>query len=283
MIFIEDLHEYNLDKNYVERSNRDSSLIDQELLEALNRHHVPFTSITTFLKEFEPFIDWEAKKKGVANKRGLTVAQVTKIWDKAKNDGTKRGSKHHLKREKETIKKIKSNQSNSSLYRHKLTKEGYKWDDVLILEPSTTYPEKIVWLNELRLCGTSDLVITTDDNIVNIDDYKTNKKLSYMSWSGEFRGIPEYMNTPVSHLENCDMSKYGLQLSLYMYMFLIHNPDYKAGNLRILHERFDEKGKYTHTETHNLRFLFQEVEAILEYRRDYLYRKYVLGEKIDKY
>ena len=40
--------------------------------------------------------------------------------------------------------------------------------------------------------------------------------------------------------KQCHINHYGLQLSLYMYMILKHNPSLKAGKLTIHHVKFEE-------------------------------------------
>ena len=51
------------------------------------------------------------------------------------------------------------------------------------------------------------------------------------------------MLAPVAHLEDCEFNHYALQLSMYMYMLLRHNPNLKPGTLTIEHVVFEEEGQ----------------------------------------
>ena len=62
---------------------------------------------------------------------------------------------------------------------------------------------------------------------------------SYVNWEG----ISEKMTTPVSNLEDCNFNHYALQLSIYMYIILKHNPKLKPGKIFIHHVKFENEGK----------------------------------------
>jgi hypothetical protein len=47
---------------------------------------------------------------------------------------------------------------------------------------------------------------------------------------------------PVSHLDDCNYNHYALQLSLYMYIILKHNPRLKPGKLVLDHVIFEDEG-----------------------------------------
>jgi hypothetical protein len=51
------------------------------------------------------------------------------------------------------------------------------------------------------------------------------------------------MNHPVSHLDDCHLMHYTLQLSLYMYIIIKHNPRLSPGKLTIHHILFEEAGR----------------------------------------
>jgi len=44
----------------------------------------------------------------------------------------------------------------------------------------------------------------------------------------------------MSHLDDCNLNHYALQLSIYMYIILKHNPLLRAGNLTLQHIIFEE-------------------------------------------
>jgi hypothetical protein len=108
------------------------------------------------------------------------------------------------------------------------------------LDPGV-YPEHMVFLKSVGICGQSDLVEVVNDKI-NIIDYKTNKKIdteSYKNWDG----ISDKLQHPVSHIDDCNFNHYALQLSIYMYIMLKHNPKLKPGKMFIHHVTFELDGE----------------------------------------
>jgi hypothetical protein len=88
-----------------------------------------------------------------------------------------------------------------------------------------------------EICGQSDLVEIVNGR-VNIIDYKTNKKIdtaSYTDWEGK----SEKMLPPIDSLDDCNFNHYALQLSIYMYIILKHNPKLKPGKIFIHHIVFE--------------------------------------------
>jgi hypothetical protein len=115
-------------------------------------------------------------------------------------------------------------------------REGVKVAPLQKLEPGV-YPEHMVYLRSVGLCGQSDLVEVVNGK-VNIIDYKTNKEIkkeSYINWEG----ISEKMAHPVNNLDDCNFYHYALQLSIYMYIILKHNPKLKPGSIYIHHITFE--------------------------------------------
>ena len=100
------------------------------------------------------------------------------------------------------------------------------------------YPEHFVFLKSAGITGQSDRVEVIN-NIVDVSDYKTSKEINFQSYRN-WEGIPKMMLHPVSHLEDCEIVHYGLQLSTYMYMVLKHNPQFKPGIITIDHIIFEE-------------------------------------------
>lgn len=99
------------------------------------------------------------------------------------------------------------------------------------------YPEHLVYLKSAGICGQSDLVEIVNGH-VNIIDYKTNKEIKKESFK-DWEGVSEKMLDPVSHLDDCNFNHYSLQLSIYMYIILKHNPKLKPGNIYIHHVVFE--------------------------------------------
>jgi hypothetical protein len=132
------------------------------------------------------------------------------------------------------------------------------------------YPEHMVYLKSAGMCGQADRVEVVNDK-VNIYDYKTNKEIktkSYVNWEG----LSDRMLTPLNHLDDCNLNHYALQLSLYMYMIIKHNPKLKPGKMIIEHITFEEAGKDAYDNRVVLYDQFGEpvVSGIVEYEVPYL-------------
>ncbi|MEK6878587.1 MAG: hypothetical protein AABY22_03215 [Nanoarchaeota archaeon] len=74
------------------------------------------------------------------------------------------------------------------------------------------YIEKKVFSDEIGLCGTVDFTEIIDNKIVNIKDFKTNEKMPNDYSFGR------RMNYPLENLWDSNLTKYSLQISIYLYL-----------------------------------------------------------------
>ena len=72
--------------------------------------------------------------------------------------------------------------------------------------------ENLLYDEEVKVAGTADLIYE-HKNEFTIGDFKTNKRFRFSSL------YSERLKDPVSHLHNCEFNLYGLQLSLYAYLY----------------------------------------------------------------
>jgi hypothetical protein len=103
------------------------------------------------------------------------------------------------------------------------------------------YPEHMVYLKSAGICGQSDLVEVVDGK-VHITDYKTNKEIKLEGFTN-WEGVSQKMASPINHLDDCNFNHYALQLSMYMFIILKHNPKLSAGSIVIHHILFEEAGR----------------------------------------
>jgi len=103
------------------------------------------------------------------------------------------------------------------------------------------YPEHLVYLKSLGICGQADLVEVVN-GYINITDYKTNKEIKSKGFTN-WEGITSKMFKPVNHLDDCNLNHYNLQLSIYAYIIKKHNPKLKIGKLVIQHVKFKKVGE----------------------------------------
>jgi ATP-dependent exoDNAse (exonuclease V) beta subunit len=208
---------------------------------------IKWISVTSLVSQFkEPFDAKGIAQKVTKNKKskwyGIDPKRILEIWDNEANRATSLGTYYHNQREADLC-------SFASIERDGVTVpviipveevNGLKQAPLQKLDPGV-YPEHMVFLKSAAICGQSDLVEVVN-NKVYIIDYKTNKEIkteSFKNWDG----LSKKMLSPISHLDDCNLNHYALQLSIYMYIILKHNPKLKPGNMYIHHVIFEHVGE----------------------------------------
>ena len=207
---------------------------------------IKWISVTSFISNFkQPFdadkIALKTSKSKKSKWYGMTPEEIKLAWSNEALRATTLGTWYHNCRESDIC-------SLETIERHGSTVPIFKpiENDGIKISPNQkltdgVYPEHMVYLKSAGLCGQSDLVEVINGE-VHITDYKTNKEIKtegYTNWEG----VTTKMNPPVKHLDDCNVNHYALQLSLYMYIILKHNPKLKPGILTIHHILFEEVGK----------------------------------------
>ena len=203
-------------------------------------------SVTSFIGNFkQPFdADKIAEKTSKSRKSkwyGMTPEEIKQAWTNEALRATTLGTWYHNCRESDicSLETLERHGSTVPIFKP-IEIEGTKFSPNQKLTDGV-YPEHMVYLKSAGLCGQSDLVEVIDGE-VHITDYKTNKEIKtegFTNWEGKVTK----MNSPVAHLDDCNVNHYALQLSLYMYIILKHNPRLKPGILTIHHIQFEEVGK----------------------------------------
>jgi hypothetical protein len=207
---------------------------------------INWLSVTSLISNFkQPFdADTIANKTSKSKKSkwyGMTPEEIKAAWKAEANRATTLGTWYHNQREGDIC-------SFENMERHGTTipifkpieKEGIKYSPNQKLKDGV-YPEHMVYLKSAGICGQSDLVEVVDGK-VHITDYKTNKEIKvegFVNWEGK----SQKMSFPVSHLDDCNLNHYALQLSMYMFIILKHNPKLSPGILTIHHILFEEAGR----------------------------------------
>lgn len=216
MKFIEKTHQY----------------IDEE-----GRAYIP---VTTFLKSYQEYVDWDAVAAKKAKKDGVSKESLLDAWAQKRDKAANRGTTYHKVKELELL----ASGTNVIGY-HVDEHSGTKDDSSMILSDNTTYVEKMIWNKRFGVCGTADLVEVSGGKIT-IKDYKTNEKLDFEAWSHPRYG-PKKLLSPITHLDDCNFNLYQLQINCYMHMLLQQNRQLKMGDMEILHVIFDENNVYKET------------------------------------
>lgn len=214
--------------------------------ENLDKDNIEWTSVTSFISKFKPKFDAKLQaKKSSKNKRskwyGLTPKEIINIWDNETDRAIKLGNWYHNQREENILdfSTIEREGVVVPIIRPLVDGTGVKIAPVQKLKDGV-YPEHFAYLKSAAICGQADLVTVVNGKI-HIVDYKTNKEIKekgYTNWEG----VTSKMYKPLSHLDDCNLNHYNIQLSLYMYIMLKHNPKLKAGKLIIQHVTFEKKG-----------------------------------------
>jgi len=232
-------------------------------------------SVTSLVKLFkEPFdqegIALACSKSKKSKWGGMTPEEIIEIWTNESNRATGLGSWYHDQREQEVIMcdTLQRNGIDLPIIRP-LEQDGIKLSPDQSLMPGI-YPEHLVYLKSARLSGQADRVEVVGDRI-DIYDYKTNKEIKtegYTNWEG----VTKKMLGPLSHLDDCHLTHYSLQLSIYMYMMLKHNHNLKPGKMEIHHITFKKEGE----DEHGYPIVAEDpngnpiVDQVIPYKLDYL-------------
>ena len=215
--------------------------------ESNDKDKINWTSVTSFIGMFKPKFDRNGQaKKSSKNKRskwyGMTPDAIKKAWDNETERAIDLGNWYHNQREENILefKTIERDGVEVPIIRPLINNDGIKIAPNQKLK-NGAYPELFVYLKSLGLCGQADLVSIVD-GVINILDYKTNKEIKEKGFTN-WEGITSKMFNPISHLDECNLNHYNLQMSLYAYIIKKHNPKLKIGKLQIQHVSFEKEGE----------------------------------------
>lgn len=212
-----------------------------------NGEAIDWISVTSLISHFKPKFDAEAQSvKSSKNKRskwyGMTPEDIRTAWSNEANRATTLGSWYHDQRESDLcqLDSLTIGENVLPVFKPQVEDGGVKYAPEQKLVEGI-YPEHMVYLKSAGICGQSDLVQVYDGKVY-ITDYKTNKEIKTEGFTN-WEGITSKMSGPVAHLDDCNLQHYTLQLSIYMYIILKHNPKLKPGKLTIHHIQFEEAGR----------------------------------------
>jgi hypothetical protein len=207
---------------------------------------IDWLSVTSLISNFkQPFDADKIAERSAKSKKskwyGMTPKEIKEAWKAEALRATTLGTWYHNCRESDIC-------GLTNMERHGFTvpvfkpieKEGIKYSPDQKIKDGV-YPEHMVYLKSAGICGQSDLVEVIN-GVVHITDYKTNKEIKvegYTNWEG----VTQKMAQPVSHLDDCHLNHYALQLSMYLFIILKHNPKLSPGILTIHHILFEEAGR----------------------------------------
>ena len=215
--------------------------------ESNDNDDIQWVSVTSLVGKFKPKFDRDGQaKKSSKNKRskwyGMTPEEILEEWDNETKRAIKLGNFYHNQREADMLGLDTIGKYGVEVHIIKpiIDEKGIKIAPNQKLEEGV-YPEHLVYLKSAGLCGQAD-VVEVVNGYININDYKTNKEIKEKGFTN-WEGITKKMYKPISHLDDCNLNHYNLQLSIYAYIIKKHNPKLKIGKLTIQHVKFKQVGE----------------------------------------
>ena len=169
--------------------------------------NIEFTSVTTFIDQFFEKFDAQAIAEKLAKSHpkymDKSVEDILNDWKKSAEHGTK------------VHEEIENFIINTTPITEKKSAAGLRWLKSYIANGNfQIYPEVIVYSEELKLCGTIDLLIKNLDNDKYIImDWKTSKSINKKSFKNK-KGVL----AASKKIDDSKFNHYSLQLSLYRYI-----------------------------------------------------------------
>lgn len=208
---------------------------------------IDWIGISHLIGAFEPPFDPVAGSIKVSrNPRskwyGMDPQDIRSIWDKESERSLTLGHWYHSK-EEDSVTSSSTYQCNGNTFNviKPIIFNDVKYAPEQKLEENHVYPEHLVYLQSEGICGQTDRVEVKDGRISVTDHktYKVVKEEGFRNWEG----ITTRMLDPLSHLDHCNFVHASLQMSLYLYMILKHNPNLKPGTLTLNHVLFEQESE----------------------------------------
>lgn len=211
---------------------------------------VDWIGVTSFVDFFKPRFDpISSSIKASKNQRskwyGLTPEAIRDIWKRESSRSLNMGVWYHNKTETSILSSPRFKQNGSDLTVMKPIYVGEeKHASSQVLSNNSVYPEHLAYSLSEGICGQTDRVEVIDHRI-NVRDYKTSKAIKTEGFTN-WEGMTARMSDPLSHLDDCNFIHYTLQLSVYLYIILKHNPQFIPGDLILEHIIFEQDSTDTY-------------------------------------
>lgn len=179
---------------------------------------IKYSSVTKAIASIEPHFDAPAVAEAIVHQLdhvkqeryiGMNKEQILEYWQMLNDEANTYGTKVHdiveqyLKANKWWFPEDELAQKVIAGYNNLKIDEGIRMQ-----------PERIMFAEEYKLAGMSDLIVDIDPVWFDVGDWKTNRIFNYYNPYGF-----ETLLKPFDYLQNCQWSIYTLQLSTYAYMY----------------------------------------------------------------
>lgn len=164
-----------------------------------------YISATSLVSKFKKPFDIEKISKRIAEKEGISQEEIKAKWKKINEDSKVYGSKIH-----KVVENFNKDKAIEEGYEDLLS--SYKNIGVLTPDDELLIEEKL-YNHTFKLAGTADIIRVEANGGFSVFDLKTNKKFNL------YNQYSEYLLDPLTHLTACEYTTYGLQMSLYAFMY----------------------------------------------------------------
>ena len=204
---------------------------------------IEFTGVTSLLNRFKSKPDPQV----YADKHGLNVEDVIKDWKSKQAEGATKGKDFH------TI--VENYFKEHTIVEHPMFHQLLSFEKEYMPMYEIVDLEIMVYNLYYKLSGTGDVLLRNRFGQYKIGDWKTNKKIDKRSFYNK------KLINGLEHLEDCELSIYSLQTSLYRYMIekMIPNLIWENKNVIVWFNEKNESYKVFETP-----YLKTEVELILQ-------------------
>ena len=169
---------------------------------------VSYTSSTTLIKRFKERFDSDAKAARVAAREGCGPEEIKSRWEAKRDAAAAMGTRVHDNCERFLLGRddYHAPQSERELIAMKAAVNACE-----SIRGGLSYcePEKLIASPQWLIAGTVDILGQKHNGAWAICDWKTNEKLETKGYNGQT------MYWPLSHLQDCNVNHYALQLSIY--------------------------------------------------------------------
>lgn len=197
-----------------------------------------YISATTFIKKFKKEFQTQVMAEAYAAKRGLKVEDVLADWDLKRDVSTVKGTAVHNMAENWWNNKAFPYDPSVAIKNFGLDiiKEKYDKCESLFKKFWADASENLVPVKMELVVGDDEYMIAgmvdclfwnKKSQMLEIWDYKTNKEIKTSNNFGN------KMLHPISHLDECEMNTYSLQLGLYKHI-IMKNTNLKIGNCYLI-------------------------------------------------
>lgn len=182
-----------------------------------------YLSVSNLISQFKKPFDKEGVSKKIADREGVDQSVILETWETIKDVACDNGTACHVAHENFIKTGVVEEGFESLINSYKIITAP------LIKDTTKIYSEKLLYSIMHKVAGTSDLILETG-NIFYVLDFKTNKKFNF------FSKYKDYFKSPINYLQQCELTVYGLQLSMYAYLYEQMSGK-KCAGLKILYKK----------------------------------------------